>query len=53
MVRTLARGAGFVATGEGQALQSGSPGNQIQVRVSSGQIITGTVLDAQTVQVLM
>lgn len=52
-VRTLARGAGFVASGEGQALQSGSPGTQIQVRVSSGQIITGTVLDAQTVQVLM
>lgn len=52
-VRTIARGVGFVATGEGQALQSGSPGSQIQVRVSSGQIITGTVLDAQTVQVLM
>ena len=52
-VRTVARGAGFVATGEGQALQSGAPGSQIQVRVSSGQVITGTVLDAQTVQVLM
>lgn len=52
-VRTIARGAGFVATGEGQALQNGSPGNQIQVRVNSGQIIMGTVLDAQSVQVLM
>lgn len=52
-VRTIARGTGFVATGEGQALQNGSPGTQIQVRVSSGEVITGTVLDAQTVQVLM
>lgn len=52
-VRTVARGAGFVATGEGQALESGAPGTQIQVRSSSGQIITGTVIDAQTVQVMM
>ncbi|WP_269900045.1 flagellar basal body P-ring formation chaperone FlgA [Paenalcaligenes faecalis] len=52
-VRTIARGVGFTATGEGQALQSGAPGAQIQVRASSGQIITGTVLDNQTVQILM
>ncbi|MBV6273164.1 flagellar basal body P-ring formation protein FlgA [Alcaligenaceae bacterium CGII-47] len=52
-VRTIARGAGFVASGEGQALGSGAPGTQIQVRSSSGQIITGTVIDAQTVQVMM
>lgn len=52
-VRTIARGVGFTATGEGQAMQSGTPGTQIQVRASSGQIITGTVLDAQTVQILM
>jgi len=42
-----------VATGEGQALESGAPGTQIQVRTSSGQIITGTVIDAHTVQVMM
>ncbi|WP_103035926.1 flagellar basal body P-ring formation chaperone FlgA [Castellaniella caeni] len=52
-VRTIARGAGFVATGEGQALESGNPGTRIQVRTSSGQIITGTVIDANTVQVMM
>lgn len=52
-VRTIARGIGFVATGEGQALQDGSPGSQIQVRAASGQLITGTVIDAQTVQVIM
>ncbi|MER1966514.1 flagellar basal body P-ring formation chaperone FlgA [Castellaniella sp. GW247-6E4] len=53
IVRTVARGLGFVATGEGQALQSGGPGAQIQVRTSSGQMITGTVIDAHTVQVMM
>lgn len=52
MVRTEARGPGFVASGEGQAMQSGSPGAQIQVKSSSGQIITGTVLNANTVLVM-
>lgn len=52
-VRTIARGTGFVANGEGEALEAGSPGTQIQVRSSSGQIITGTVIDAHTVQVMM
>lgn len=53
MVRTEARGPGFVATGEGQALQSGAPGTQIQVRASSGQIVSGMVVNANTVQILM
>ena len=52
-VRTIARGVGFVASSEGQALESGSPGARIQVRTPGGQIITGTVIDAQTVQVMM
>lgn len=52
-VRTIARGSGFVASGEGQALESGGPGTQIQVRTPNGQIITGTVIDAYTVQVMM
>lgn len=52
-VRTIARGVGFVASGEGQALEAGSPGMQIQVRSSSGQVITATVIDAHTVQVMM
>lgn len=52
-VRTIARGTGFVASGEGQALEAGSPGARIQVRTSSGQVITATVIDAHTVQVMM
>ncbi|NYT65059.1 flagellar basal body P-ring formation protein FlgA [Alcaligenaceae bacterium] len=52
MVRTEVRGPGFVASGEGQAMQSGAPGSQIQVKSSSGQIITGTVLNANTVLIM-
>ncbi|WP_322994681.1 flagellar basal body P-ring formation chaperone FlgA [Castellaniella sp.] len=52
-VRTVARGAGFVVSGEGQAMESGNPGTQIQVRTPNGQIISGTVMDAYTVQVMM
>uniref|UniRef100_UPI00333E1FC7 flagellar basal body P-ring formation chaperone FlgA n=1 Tax=Castellaniella defragrans TaxID=75697 RepID=UPI00333E1FC7 len=52
-IRTVARGTGFVVSGEGQALESGTPGRQIQVRTRSGRIITGTVIDAHTVQVMM
>jgi flagella basal body P-ring formation protein FlgA len=52
-VRTVARGTGFVATSEGRAMDSGGPGTQIQVRTPSGQIITGTVIDGHTVQVMM
>lgn len=52
-VRTEARGAGFLATGEGLTLQDGAPGEQIRVRTSSGQIISAIVMDAQTVQVMM
>ncbi|KAA0910750.1 flagellar basal body P-ring formation chaperone FlgA [Pusillimonas sp. ANT_WB101] len=53
MVRTEVRGPGFVANGEGKALESGAPGTRIQVKANSGQIITGIVLDAHTVRVLM
>ncbi|MFA7669918.1 MAG: flagellar basal body P-ring formation chaperone FlgA [Burkholderiaceae bacterium] len=52
-VRTEARGVGFVATGEGVALESGAPGSMIQVRTSSGQVVTGTVVNNTTIRVLM
>ena len=52
-VRTEARGLGFVATGEGVALEDGAPGTTIQVRTSSGQVVTGTVVNNNTVRVLM
>jgi len=52
-VRKEARGVGFVATGEGVALESGAPGVMIQVRTSSGQIVTGTVVNNTIVRILM
>lgn len=52
-VRTEARGLGFVATGEGVALESGAPGSMIQVRTSSGQVLSGTVVNSTTVRVMM
>jgi flagella basal body P-ring formation protein FlgA len=52
-VRTVAQGAVFVSSGSGKALQGGPPGTQIQVRTSSGRIISATVVDANTVRVAM
>lgn len=52
-VRLEARGKGFVASGEGKAMQSGAPGAQIQVRTSTGRIVTGTVVDATTISVII
>ena len=52
-VRLEARGIGFVATSEGVAMQGGEPGARIQVRAASGQTVSGTVLDANTVLVMM
>lgn len=52
-VKTEARGVGFVATGEGVALESGAPGTVIQVRTGSGQVLSGTVVNSTTVRVLM
>lgn len=52
-VRTEARGLGFVANGEGVALESGAPGTMVQVRTSSGQVVTGTVVNNTTVRVMM
>ncbi len=52
-VKTEARGLGFVATGEGVALEGGAPGTLIQVRTSSGQVVSGTVVNGTTVRVMM
>jgi len=53
LVRLEARGAGFVATSEGEAMQAGAPGTQIRVRTESGRIVSGTILGANTVAVTM
>lgn len=52
-VKTEVRGIGFVATGEGVALEDGAPGTLIQVRTSSGQVVSGTVVNGTTVRIMM
>ncbi len=52
-IRLEARGAGFVVNSHGVALEGGEPGTQIKVRTASGQAVSGTVLNAGTVLVLM
>lgn len=52
-VKTEVRGIGFVATGEGVALEDGAPGTLIQVRTPSGQVVSGTVVNSTTVRIVM
>jgi len=50
-VRLVAAGPNFTISADGQALNNADPGQQVRVRTSEGQIITGVVKDAGTVQV--
>lgn len=52
-VRLVVNGRGFVATSEGEAMGSAAPGTYVQVRTASGQIVSGIVRDASTVEVPM
>jgi len=52
-VRLVVNGRGFVATSEGEAMGSAAPGSYVQVRTASGQIVSGIVRDASTVEVPM
>ena len=51
MVRIQAQGPGFVVTSDGQALSPGVIGAQARVRMDSGRVLTGVVLDMRTVRV--
>lgn len=50
-VRIVARGNGFVVSSEGQAMEDAPPGATIQVRTTSGQIVSGVVQNAGQVEV--
>ncbi len=52
-VRVLTQGAGFQISADGQALSSGVVGQLTRVRMDGGKVMSGTVLDARTVQVEM
>lgn len=51
MVRVVAQGAGFAVTSDGQALSAGVLGGQAKVRIDSGRVLSGVVLDMRTVRV--
>lgn len=51
-VRLLSRGAGFTATGEGRAMNNAAEGQVAQVRVPSGQTISGVVQPDGSVEIV-
>ncbi len=52
-VRVLTQGPGFQISADGQALSPGVVGQMTRVRMDGGRVMSGTVLDARTVQVEM
>jgi flagella basal body P-ring formation protein FlgA len=50
-VRVVADGSGFSISAEGSAMNNAAPGQQVRVKTAGGQIITGVVKDAQTVEI--
>lgn len=50
-VKVIAVGSNFTISAEGSVMNNAAPGEQVRVRTAGGQIITGVVKDAGTVQV--
>lgn len=50
-VKLIAVGSDFSISAEGSVMNNAAPGQQVQVRTAGGQIITGVVKDAGTVEV--
>jgi flagella basal body P-ring formation protein FlgA len=53
MVRVVAVGQGFTISSEGSAMNAAAPGQQVRVRLESGQIVAGVVKDNSTVEIQM
>lgn len=51
LVRVVAQGPGFAITADGQAVSAGVVGEQARVRIDSGRVLSGVVLDVRTVRV--
>ena len=51
VVRVRVEGLGFTLTATGEALGEGRVGESVRVRLANRRVLTGTVLDAQTVSV--
>lgn len=52
-VRIVVSGKGFTATSEGEALDNAGPGDRLQVRTPSGQIVSGVVRKTGLVEILL
>lgn len=52
-VRVLAQGTGFSVSSGAQALSAGVIGQMARVRMDNGRVLSGTVLDGQTVEVAL
>jgi flagellar basal body P-ring formation protein FlgA len=52
-VRIVARGAGFSASGEGQALTPGLEGQPARVRTDSGRIVSGTASGERRIEIVL
>jgi len=50
-VRVVAEGAGFQVTSDGQAMGAGVIGQNVRVRMDNGRIMSGVVLDKNTVRI--
>ncbi|MCG5074977.1 flagellar basal body P-ring formation chaperone FlgA [Paraburkholderia tagetis] len=50
-VKVIAVGSNFTISSEGSVLNNAAPGQMVRVRTAGGQIISGVVKDAATVQV--
>jgi flagella basal body P-ring formation protein FlgA len=49
-VRVSAQGSGFTITSDGQAISAGIVGQLTQVKLENGRILSGVVVDSQTVK---
>ncbi|WP_050453214.1 flagellar basal body P-ring formation chaperone FlgA [Candidatus Burkholderia verschuerenii] len=50
-VHVVTDGVGFAISADGSVMNNASPGQQVRVKMTGGQIITGIVKDNQTVEV--
>ncbi|SAI60651.1 flagella basal body P-ring formation protein [Bordetella ansorpii] len=50
-VNIVISGKGFTVSGEGEALDNAAPGDRVQVRTASGQIVNGVVKNAGLVEI--
>ena len=52
-VHVVAAGEGFTISAEGSAMNNATPGQQVRVKTTNGQIVTGVVKDGSTVEIQM